>query len=516
MATIDWISGKTGSFQTAANWKGGVAPTAADTAVIDTAGDAAPTTSGQLLVPASGGSRAILAGLTIDGATTHQTTVAGGVDETYFTSLAPSQVPAGETVAGGLVDLIAGGAESALYLQNSTLGAKTTLNVNGDAYVYGGYTNTLAGAIDIGLPFSVAGVAQAQPKADALGFTSALYLDIQAWGSWTGPDVPAAYVPGVKNTGVITIGGGSAMVVALSTQASAVEKTGPKTETSLPPMSSQFDNNGTIKVEAGGLFNSFDTFGSGLGAIVDNGAVDVLGAAGKATRAVFGTNVSGDGTIDLQGGTQTSATQTVAQFDAQVAGASFTINNAGLLLEPGQFVVNASGYSYRGGTVAFASAKGDLEIVAPVENTVAKLFGDTITGFRAGDEIVLKYFITDTLGVWSQQLVWTQSTNTLQLYNVLTESGIPTKSLEASFKLTGTYAASSFKVEDASWNGELLSAASLVIVTTQAAPSAAAAPTPALFAQRAATLAPTAAAGHAADHASFAPQAAHMLATPLA
>jgi hypothetical protein len=516
MATIDWINGKTGSFLTAANWKGGVAPTAADTAVIDAAGDVAPTKSSQLLVPATGDSRALLAGMTIDGATTHQTTVDGDVDETYFTSLAPGQVPAGETVAGGVIDMIAGGAESALYLQNSRLGGLTTLNVNGDAYVYGGYTNTIAGAINVGLPFSVGGVAQAQPKADANGFTSALYLDIQAWGSWTGPTVPAAYVPGVNNTGVITIGGGSAMVVAINAEASSILKTGPLSETSLPPQSSQFDNNGVIKVEAGGLFNSYVTYGAGLGAIVNNGTVDVLGAAGKLTRAGFGTNVTGHGTFNLQGGTQTSPTQTVAQFAAQVAGNSFTINNATLLFQPEQFVLNASGFSYSGGTVTFASAKGDLEIAAPVEHTVATMFGDTITGFRAGDEIALKYFITDTLGAWSQQLVWTQATNTLQLYNILTESGIPTKSLEASFKLTGTYAASSFKVEDAAWNNQLLTAASLVIVTTQATPTAAATSSPALFAQLAATHAPVAAAGLAGDHATLAPRVSHMLAVPMA
>ncbi|HEY2658380.1 MAG TPA: hypothetical protein VGI79_01570 [Caulobacteraceae bacterium] len=473
MATIKWINGKSASYLSTTGWSGGVAPGAADTAVISSAGDAAPTKSGQLLVPATGSSKAYLAGLTLDTLTQHQTTNTAGVTETYFTTLAPSQVPAGETVSGGVIDLIAGGSEAALYLQNSTLGAKTTLNVNGDAYVSAGYSDTLAGAINIGLPFSVNGVAQPQPKADAFGHTSALYLDLQAWGSWTGANVPASYIPGINNTGTITIGGGAAMMVAIHAETASLLKTGLKTETSLPPESSQFDNNGAIKVEAGGLFNSYVTNGNGIGQIVNNGTFYIHGGSGKLTEAVFATNVTGHGLINLQGDTQTNPAQTVAQFDAQVAGNSFLINDGGLLLQPGQFDVKSSGFTYSGGTVTFGGHSGILEIIAPIENTVAKLFGDTIAGFESGDTINLHYYMIAT-GTWSQQLVWTQSTHTLQLYNVLTNGGVQTKSLEASFTVSGTYASSSFHVSNASWNGEVGSAASLVISTTQTSATAAA------------------------------------------
>ncbi len=473
MATIKWINGKSASYQSTTGWSGGVVPGAADTAVISSAGGAAPTKSGQLLVPGSGSSKAyLLASLTLDSLTQHQTTNSSGVTETYFTTLAPSQVPAGETVSGGTIDLIAGGSESALYLQNSTLGAATTLNVNGDAYVSAGYTNTLAGVINIGLPFSVAGVAQAQPKADAFGHTSALYLDLQAWGSWTGANVPASYTPGVNNTGTIAIGGGSAMMVAIHAETASLLKTGLKTETSLPPMSSQFDNNGTIKVEAGGLFNSYVTNGNGIGAIVNNGTFYIHGAAGSLTEAVFATNVTGHGLINLQGGTQTNAAQTVAQFDAQVAGNSFLINNGGLLLEPGQFDVKSSGFTYSGGTVTFGGHSGILEIIAPINNTVAKLFGDPITGFESGDTINLHYYMIAN-GTWSQQLVWTQASHTLQLFNVFTNGGVQSKSLEASFTLNGTYAASSFHISNATWNGQVGTAASVIISTTQTTPAAA-------------------------------------------
>ncbi len=471
MATIKWINGKSASYQSTTGWSGGVVPGAADTAVISSAGGAAPTKSGQLLVPGSGSSKAYLAGLTLDSLTQHQTTNTSGVTTTYFTTLAPSQVPAGETVSGGIIDLIAGGSESALYMQNSTLGSHTTLNVNGDAYVYAGYSDTLAGAINIGLPFSVGGVAQPQPKADAFGHTSALYLDIKAWGSWTGANVPASYTPGVNNTGTITIGGGSALVVALNADASSIFQTGPKTATSLPPMASQFDNNGTVKVEAGGLFDTIDTFG-GPALIVNNGTVDVFGASGKLTEAVFDANVTGHGLIDLQGGTQTNPAQTVAQFNAQVAGNSFLINDAGLLLQPGQFRAKSSGFTYSGGTVTFGGHSGILEIVAPLENTVAKLFGDAITGFESGDTINLHYYMI-ALGTWSQQLVWTQTTHTLQLFNVFNNGGILSKSLEASFTLNGTYAASSFHISNATWNGQVGTAASVIISTTQTTPGAA-------------------------------------------
>jgi len=470
MTTIQWINGKTGSFKSGSSWTGGVVPDSADTAVIGSAGDAAPTKSGQLLVPAAGDSEAYLAGLKLDTLTSHQETKSSGVVETYFTTLAPSKVEVGETVSGGSIDLIAGGGESALYLQNSTLAAKTTLNVNGDAYVSGGYTNTLAGVINIGLPFSLGGVAQPQPKADAFGYSSALYLNIAAWGSWTGATVPSSYIPGVDNTGVITIGGGSAMVVAINAETASIVKTGAKTETSLPPMSSQFDNDGTLNVEAGGLFNSYVTNGNGIGEIVNDGTVDILGASGKVTRAVFGTNVTGDGTIDLQGETQTNAAETFAQFDAQVAGNSFTLNDGGLLLQPGQFDVKSSGFTYSGGTVTFASDSGILEIVAPVDNTVAALFGDTVAGFQAGDIINLHYDLIAT-GTWTQQLMWTQSSQILQLFNVLTNGGVQSRSLEASFTLSGTYTASSFEVSQASWNGEVGSAASVTIITTQASPA---------------------------------------------
>ena len=468
MATIDWITGKSASFLTAAAWAGGVAPGAADTAVISSAGTAAPTKAGQLLVPASGASKAYLAGLTLSTLTQHENDNSDGSVTTYFETAAPSAVPAGETIPGGTIDLIAGGGEAALYLQNSAVSAK--INVNGDAYLYAGYTNTLAGTIKIGLPFSVNGVVQAQPKADTLGYSSALFLDLQPWGSWTGATVPASYTPGVDITGKIKIGGGAAMIVAIGAEDSSLARTGLKTYTSLPPESSQFDNNGKIKIAAGGFFDTYVTNGSGVGAIVNNGAVDVNGAAGETTTAVFGDNVTGHGVINLQGGTQTNVAATTAQFTAQEAGNSFTINDAGLLLAPAQFTANPSGLSYSGGTVTFASASGILEIKAPVETKVGQLYGDPIIGFRAGDIISLHYFLVGTSGTWTPQLVWTQATQTLQLYDVFTNGGAQTKSLQASFTIEGTYAANSFQLTNVSWNGQINTPTSLQITTTTAAP----------------------------------------------
>ena len=486
MATISWIIGKVATYFGGAGWQGGVAPGVADTGVISSAGAPAPTASGHILVPAAGSSVAVLAGSTTLSTLVQGSQVKGGVTTTIFTTSPPSAVPAGDTLAGGTLDLIAGGGESALLLQNSTVAAAATINVNGDADLSAGYTNTLSGTINVGLPFLVNGVAQTQPKADANGFTSALYLDVQPWGSWTGVNVPAAYTPTTTNAGAITIGAGSALVIQLEAEAADLLKKSNTQYVSLPPEDSQFDNSGSITVQAGGTLAVAINPGGVFPDFVNTGQVLVDGAAGKTTEALFVANMTGVGKVKIKGKTQTNAADTVVQLDGQGSGQKFKINGGSLVLAPNTFDVNASGPTYGGGAVVFGALPGVLQINAPVEHTVAKLFADPVSGFVAGDQIKLSYFLISASS-WAPQLTWNQATNTLQLFDVFTNGGTQTKSLQASFILEGTYSAASFHVTG-SWSGLLSQPASVVITDSQTTTLAASAPS----AAPAATAAPSA------------------------
>ncbi len=474
MATISWIIGKVATYFDGSAWQGGVAPGTLDTGVISSAGAPAPTTSGHILVPATGSSVAVLAASTTLATLVEGSSVKSGVTTDFFTTSAPSAVPTGETLAGGTLDLIAGGAESALLLQNSTVAAAATMNVNGDAYLSAGYTNTLAGAINIGLPFSVNGVAQAQPKADADGFTSALFVDVQPWGSWTGVDVPASYTPTITNSGAITIGGGSALVIQLEAEAADLLKKSSTLFVSLPPEDSQFDNSGLIVVQPGGTLAVAINPGGVFPDFVNTGSVVVQGALGKTSEALFVANLTGTGKVKVKGGTQTNFADTVLQLDGQGSIQKVKIDGGSLVLAPNTFDVNSSGATYGGGTIGFGTAHGVLQINAPVEHTVAQLFADPINGFVAGDQIKLSYFLISSES-WAPSLTWNQATDTLQLFDVFTNGGTQTKSLQASFVINGTYSAASFHVTG-SWNGLLSSPASVVITDTQTTTASASAP----------------------------------------
>ncbi len=474
MATISWIKGKSATYLSGSGWQGGVAPGPLDTGVISSAGASAPTESGHILVPGSGSSAAALAASTTLSTLVQGSSVKNGVTTTFFTTSAPGAVPTGETLAGGTADLIGGGAETALFLQNSTVSAGATINVNGDAYLSAGYTNTLSGAINIGLPFSVNGVAQNQPKADTFGFTSALFLDVQPWGSWVGATNPATYVPTTTNTGAITIGGGSALVIQLEAEAADLLRKSATSLVSLPPENSQFDNSGSIIVQAGGTLACAIHPGGVFPDFVNTGTVKVAGAAGETSEALFVANLTGAGKVKVKGGTQTNLADTLVQLDGQGTGQKFKIGGGSLVLSPNTFDVNSSGATYGGGTVVFGVLGGILQINAPIEHTVGQLFADPISGFVAGDTIKLSYFIISSES-WAPQLTWNQATNTLQLFDVFTNGSVQTKSLQASFTLNGTYSAASFHLAS-SWSGNLSQAASVIITDSQTTNLAAPAP----------------------------------------
>jgi hypothetical protein len=482
MTTRSWNTGTSGSYLSNASWQGDVAPGPADTGVVSNAASAsAPTESGAILTPGDGSSQAFLLAGTSLSTVTEGSTKIDGVTEAFFTTptqSAAEQADAGETLAGGTLDLIGGGAEVALRLQNSTVKAGTTINVNGDAYVSAGYTNTLSGAIDIGLPFSVSGAAKTQGKADALGYTSALYLDVQPWGSWTGATVLASYIPTTTNRGAITVANGAALVINLEAEASGVLELSRTQAVSLPPERSQFANSGSIVIEAGGTLSS--AVGGDNPDIVNTDFVNtdgirLDGAAGKTTKAIIDTNLTGaGGRVDIDGGTQTVLTDTFVKIEGQVAGQNFALDGGGLALAPAD--VNASGFTYSGGIVDFEAGHGILDIAAPIEVNVSKLFGDTVSGFAAGDQIDLSYFLTSQPD-WKPEVVWTQTkaaSGTLELFNVLTTAGVESTTLEASFTLDGVYTDSSFKVVGTASNSPT-SPVSVVITTSQTTVAAAAA-----------------------------------------
>jgi hypothetical protein len=449
--TIEWINGTVATYDTASAWTGGVVPNAADTAVISSAGDPAPTenTSTGLLTPGTGSSEAYLAGLALASSSETLVPQSNGETYVYFTTPQVSTLAAGESVSGGTLDLIGAGSEAALYLQNSKL-APGVLNVGGDAYIYGGYSNTLSGDIDIGTAFSVNGtLVPAAPK-DVNGFTSALYIGVQEYGSWSGEGVANGYTPSTTNTGKITIGNNSALWLTIDGGPAGVTKAG-KYVIFTPKSDSAFVNTGSISLRPGATLHANSDFGEGT--FTNNGTITITGAAGDTTGALIYSKSNGTGHWIISGGSQTNAGDTYAGFASNVSGQSFSVRDATLQFYAGQGI-EVGGLVASGGTVTLGG-NAVLQINAPVDDPVTTVFTDALAGFAPTDVISLSYGLLPIPSgeSWAPSLTWNASTNTLDLTNVYVSSGVTSTSLEATFTLTGAYKASDFSIKSAAWNG---------------------------------------------------------------
>jgi hypothetical protein len=484
MAVIQWVNSGQNFFSTASDWSGGVVPGTADTAVIgSTSADGAPAAGPvTLLTPTSADSIAFLLPSTLapldkslSQDTVVYTTSATGAPEAYETT--PATAPTGDVFTGGTIDLIGGGSEAGVVLQNTTLGAKVAVNISGDAYAYAGYTNTLAGTIDIGLPFTIPGVTVPTPPADANGHVNALYLDIRPYGSWTN-SVLNGYVPGVTNTGTIAIGASSSLVLSIAGEVQGSNEL--KGVTYLDPAEvSAFTNKGIINVEAGGSIHALSQYGQGE--FINNGIISVAGSSAEKSGIGIQTIASGTGTIVLAGAAQSLPTQTVVEFTDKVSGMTFDLNDGTLILDAGSYIT-PTGLTCTGGTVSFTGSNGILQIDTPIiiENTATKtppvntVFSDTISGFEKGDQIQLSISLVPGNTPVATELSWDQTSSTAGTLDVsiVTKSSLGTTTTqEAALSLQGKYTSADFS---ASVSGTVSYLPTLTIETSVAAAAASA------------------------------------------
>jgi hypothetical protein len=481
MAVINWVNQADNYFTTAAAWVQHVVPGVAATAVISSSGDGKPyqNPATDLISPNNTDSVAFLLTSTnpVDQSLSQDswvlTTSATGAPEwvdTTSTQSSDLNGSTGDTLTGGTLDLLGAGSEAGLVLQNTTLGSKVHVNISGDAYAYAGYTNTLAGTIDIGLPFTIAGATVPTPPIDADGMVNALYLDIRAYGSWTN-SVLNGYVPGVTNTGTIAIGASSILFLSIAGQQ---QSSGAYDGAAalFPQEVSAFTNKGVIDVKAGGFIYAASQYLEGK--FINNGIISIAGAKGDLTETRITTAVSGTGTFVLAGGTQTEASQTEALFSNTVSGQTFVVNDATLDLD-------ASGYiyppplTYSGGHVTFSGTNGVLLISTPIildkALPVNTVFSDSISGFAKGDQIQLAIRLVAGNTPIAVETSWDQTSGTagtLDVSLVTTSSLGTTTTTEAALALHGKYT-------NAAFSGSLsgTSTGPTLTITTKAAAAAA-------------------------------------------
>jgi hypothetical protein len=474
MAVIDWVNTDVATFTTASAWTGGVAPGVADTAVINSTGDTAPEQNPitDLLSPDGNDNLAFLMkSTTLDQDTVVEGTTASGTEIEYLTTPAASTVPAGDTIVGGTIDLLGGGSEAAVALQDTTLGAKVHVNISGDAYAYAGYTNTLAGTIDIGLPFTIAGKAVPTPPEDANKMVNALYLDIRPYGSWDEVTKLDGYVPGVTNTGTIAIGAKSILFLSIAGEPVGKPVLEPNGAYYLPPAEvSAFTNTGVIDVQAGGFIYAASQ--NGEGEFINKGIISIKGAKGDQTETRITTAVSGTGTFVLAGGTQTEASQTEALFSNTVSGQNFMVNDATLDLDASGYIYPPSP-AYSGGNVTFTGTNGVLLISTPIESEPKAVFSDSISGFAKGDQIKLAIILVPGNTSVAVDTSWDQTSSTAGTLDVtlVTKSSLGTTSTqEAALALHGKYTSADFSGSLSGTSTE----PTLTITTTVAAAAASA------------------------------------------
>ncbi len=310
MATVTFKNGANSDYADPANWVGGAAPAAGDTAIIDSTGDPLAMidpNNTDIFGYAAGDTSASLTGIDIALPSPILVQDPGTSNPVVYFQYYPdvpagSQNTPGETISHQTIDLIGGGSVAALYNQNSTLDASTTVNVSGTSLWQSEFTNQLNGTISIGAPFSVSGSPVVPPAPNASKNVNELDIAVLPNGSWTydnGAYALSGYVPSVTNNGTITIAAGSALNIQLkAVDESLFQNVQTPTETlvdDFPPERTAFNNNGTIDIQAGGTANIYGApailqvptteNGNYVPAPFNNaGTINVDGAAGATTR----------------------------------------------------------------------------------------------------------------------------------------------------------------------------------------------------------------------------------------
>jgi Ca2+-binding RTX toxin-like protein len=385
MALLHWKTGAVGAYFDPANWVEGVPPGPGDTTII-----ADP--SGPNFYPV-------------------------GVNPSFSSSIGVS-APPGDTITGQTIDFTPTTASTTTpQLSNTLFAAGTTINVTGlgTQNILAWFQNTFQGAVNIG---------------DAVNSGR---LELTLLHQPTG--LPAALA---ANAGVITIAGDSVFHISPFFFANAP---GPFFDGL-----ANFDNNGAIAVAPGGeLVESQASIALGSGPIGsdvgpyswtfnNNGLIGVQGGGNRTTLALLETNVAGNGSIVLDGGTSTDPVWTQLRITGTVGGGSFDLRDASIVIGDA-----LGGTVNTGGAITFKDGNSFALLESPFDP-----FAMPITGFQAGDTIALAHGHSGFLDS-TYSYNWDQPTHQLTIFE--TPTFLPTFEL-ARLTLNGTYGANDFTLID--------------------------------------------------------------------
>src|SRR5262249_38886953 len=146
-----------------------------------------------------------------------------------------------------------------------------------------------------------------------------------------------------------------------------------------------FDNEGLILVAPGGEVMQTDSSLMDLGpypwTFTNNGGIGVQGGNDQSTLAVLETNLAGNGTMLLDGGTSTDPVWTQLRITGNISGGTFELSNASIAIGD---VLGSTVNT--GGSITFEDGHS-FALLDPAFDP----FAMSITGFRAGDTIALAH-----------------------------------------------------------------------------------------------------------------------------
>ena len=327
-----------------------------------------------------------------------------------------------------------------LWLQNSYL-LNDTLNVTGTVVASAYLDSTISGAITIGTP-TQHGTLQIEPIAADTALIApsdhhpVTTLDsniVINGGSTLDIEVGTSLVTGVISNGVTTVApGGTLFVDDEDDQAGAAS-----------PVLANFDFNNNLLFANGGTIN-------------------LQGAAGQTTRAVFLADVAGSGTININGnGAAASATSLLidGSFTNQnivLADGTVTVDDASTNVEEPD---DNGGFDVTGGGFTFADGKGVLVLRQASLTTLQFTADDSqevqtpdgrdpfttpITGFQTGDVIEFPGKNLAGFGLGNTYVtVYNAATHLLQIESPDSIAGNPPEII-AALTFNGQYTASDF------------------------------------------------------------------------
>lgn len=261
-------------------------------------------------------------------------------------------------------------------------------------------------------------------------------------------------MPTTTNQGTINIGSGGELRLELQGNPIGAISI-PGFDTLVSPQHTSFVNNGTIKVNPGGAFSVYsadgvwgtDATGKFYSTFVNNGAVNIDGAAGQSTNALIEGALSGSGTLTVDGGTQTDPTKTTADLAAAVSNTNIVAKNATVSLEVIIPLGSAARPQFIGGSFSFGANSGELSIKPNITtDSLVGVFDMPIHTFKSGDAIdfgVHETGVNVASAIFAP--IWNQAHNSLTISEVSTDFfGHKTTTEAAQFTLAGTYSQSSF------------------------------------------------------------------------